>query len=46
MNCKKDIPLYGSVFDTGTIKTFIKVLYIDESKKPEPKESEKGISVK
>ena len=30
------MPHYGSVLDTGTIKTFIKVVYIDESKKQGP----------
>ena len=31
-HCNQEIPQYGSVFDTGTIKTFIKVVFIDESK--------------
>lgn len=31
--CDLEVPHYGSVFDTGTIKTFIKVVYVDESKK-------------
>lgn len=33
-NCKTEIAQFGSVFDTGTIKSYIKVLYVDESKKP------------
>ena len=33
-NCKTEIAQFGSVFDTGTIKSYIKVLFVDESKKP------------
>ena len=33
VECQFEVPQYGSIFDTGTVKNFIKVLYIDESKK-------------
>ena len=33
VDCQYGVPQYGSIFDTGTVKNFIKVLYIDESKK-------------
>ena len=33
-NCKTQVPQFGSVFDTGTVQAFIKVIYIDESKGP------------
>jgi ribosomal protein L32 len=32
-NCGFSVPKYGSVFDTGTVKAFIKVVFVDESKK-------------
>ena len=30
--CGHHVPQYGSVFDTGTIKTYIKVVYVDDTK--------------
>lgn len=33
LNCDHQVPFYGSFFDTGTVKTLIKVVFIDESKK-------------
>ena len=33
-NCGYQIAQFGSIFDTGTIKSYIKVLYVDESRKP------------
>ena len=33
IDCKYDLPHYGSVMDTGTVNTFIKVLYINETAK-------------
>lgn len=31
-DCNFKLPQYGIVLDTGTVSTFIKVLFIDESK--------------
>ena len=33
LDCKYELPHYGSVMDTGTVNTFIKVLYINETAK-------------
>lgn len=35
-NCGYHVPHYGSILDTGTVKAFIKVVYIDESRKAKP----------
>jgi len=32
-NCGISVPKYGSIFDTGTVKAFIRVVFVDESKK-------------
>ena len=32
LTCQLEVVKYGSIFDTGTIKTFIKVVFVDESK--------------
>lgn len=32
-DCDYAVPQYGSVLDTGMVSTFIKVIFIDESKK-------------
>ena len=36
-SCGFQVPQYGSVFDTGTVQTFIKVVYVDESVQPHNK---------
>ena len=35
IQCQASIPRFGSVADTGNINTFIKVVYVDESKRNE-----------
>ena len=38
-NCDYKVPQFGFVLDTGSVSTFIKVVYVDESKKSEVKAS-------
>ena len=35
VNCNTYIPQYGSVLDNGTVKNFINIIYLEESKAPD-----------